>query len=103
MEMPAKSFEKGVTSQFGYCACNRCEVRGIDHQNRSIFTDALLRANESFRNRSQREYHIISAMSPFEYIENSDLIRFFPFDYMHLLCIWLTVRLLEILRTGPVP
>lgn len=102
-DMPAKAFVKCVKSHSSYFGCDRCEISGEDYRNRRIYLDyeSPLRSNDSFRNRTQAEHHI--GDSAFEEILEIDMILFFPFDYMHLICKGICVRLLEILRSGSLP
>lgn len=102
-DMPAKSFVKSVISHSAFYGCDKCEVRGIDYCNRRVYLDsnAPLRTDESFRCRIQMEHH--TGNSAFESLEEINMIHFFPMDYMHLLCKGVTIRLLENLRSGPLP
>lgn len=103
-DMSAKSFVKCVKSHSAYYGCDRCEVRGED-----VLTGVCIwivmhlfeRTNESFRSQIQSEFHV--GKSAFESLEEIDMVRFFPMNYMHLLCKGVTIRLLETLRSGPLP
>ena len=47
--------------------------------------DCALRSNDSFRKQLQEEHHL--GVSPFTHIDSIDMIKNFPLDYMHLICL----------------
>lgn len=94
----ARSFLKGITGQNGYGACERCVVKGVyvDDYHKVIYElfDAPLRTDESFRRRQDERHH--KYWSPLLLIEHLDMIYDIPLDYMHLVCLGVMKRLLEI-------
>lgn len=61
-------------------------------------TDAQLRTDTSFMNRTDEEHH--KGVSPFVAL-NIGMVTHFPLDYMHLVCLGVTKRFLLLLMTGP--
>lgn len=62
-------------------------------------TDAQLRTDTSFMNRTDEEHH--KGVSPFVAL-NIGMVTHFPLDYMHLVCLGVTKRFLLLLMKGPV-
>lgn len=100
-DTPARSFIKCTKSHTGYYGCDRCVQRGIHINNRMTFpeNDAPRRTNASFRTHEQEEHHHQSPV--IEEIQDIDMIRMFPNDYMHSVCKGVVTTLLQFLRTGP--
>lgn len=61
-------------------------------------TDAQLRTDTSFMNRTDEEHH--KGLSPFVAL-NIGMVTHFPLDYMHLVCLGVTKRFLLLLMKGP--
>lgn len=61
-------------------------------------TDAQLRTDTSFMNRTDEEHH--KGVSPFVAL-NIGTVTHFPLDYMHLECLGVTKRFLLLLMKGP--
>lgn len=61
-------------------------------------TDAQLRTDTSFMNRTDEEHH--KGVSPFVAL-NIGMVTHFPLDYMHLVCLGVTKRFLLLLMKGP--
>lgn len=61
-------------------------------------TDAELRTDTSFMNRTDEEHH--KGVSPFVAL-NIGMVTHFPLDYMHLVCLGVTWRFLLLLMKGP--
>jgi hypothetical protein len=95
-DAPAKSFLLNVKNFNGYYGCNSCEVKGIIIDSKMCFlsTKDALRTNESFRNKTNVEYHKDDFDSPIVQlpINITDVV---VLDPMH--CVFLAVmkRLLE--------
>ena len=83
-DWPAKCFCNGTKYYNGYYGCPKCTVRGTAFGKKVVFTDlsAPLRNNLSFRNRDQPGHH--NYTSPFESIEDFDMVKQFIIDFMHL-------------------
>lgn len=74
-----------------------CE--GDYYNHRMVFLDeeAPLRTDSNFRSRQNEEHHI--SISPFESF-HVDMINDFPLDYMHLICLGVTKKLLQLWIKG---
>ena len=83
----------------GFFGCRHCKIEGLRYMKKTIFLDqnCELRTNENFRNREQKEHH--DGTSPFEKTE-VDMVRSFPIDYMHCVCLGVMRRLLTIWFRG---
>ncbi|XP_066585747.1 uncharacterized protein [Prorops nasuta] len=98
-DSPARSFVKGVKSHTGYNGCEKCEDEGEWRDNRMVFLieHALLRTDEAFLLRKVEDHHI--SVSPFE-AAGLKMISQFPLDYMHLVCLEVTKRLIKFWLKG---
>jgi len=59
--------------------------------------NASLRTDENFKNRAQEDHH--TGISPFELIYLPMVSRF-PLDYMHLVCLGVMKKLLQLWTSG---
>lgn len=91
---------KGVKSHTGYSSCDKCVQSGVYIQKHMTFpeTNAALRTNETFRNTCDEEHHI--TRSPLTVLD-INMISSFPHDYMHLVCLGVMRRLLDLWTSGP--
>lgn len=94
-DTPARCLVTGTQLYNGYYGCCKCEVKGIWPKNKMLFLeeDAPLRTNESFRQRRQPQHH--KETSPLEKLP-IDMIKSFPLDYMHLVCLGVVKLLLKL-------
>ena len=93
-DTPARAFVKNCKSYTGYFGCDQCDVEGVYCHKSVVFpTYGNSRSDASFRNKIQPEHHL--GCSPFEIIDNLDMINCFPVDGMHLLYTGVTSKLLE--------
>lgn len=101
-DTPARAFIRGVKSHTGYHGCDKCHQRGVRKANRMTFPEvnARRRTDESFRQASDEEHHIHH--SPLADV-GIDMVACFPYDYMHLVCLGVMRRLLDLWigPTGP--
>ncbi|KYN50564.1 hypothetical protein ALC57_06402, partial [Trachymyrmex cornetzi] len=84
-DRPARSFIKCIKGHVGFYACERCEVRGTRHENRTIYCNDVCeeRIDQSFRDQRNPEHHI--GLSPLTFINpRIDMVRQFVLDFMHL-------------------
>lgn len=98
-DAPARSFLKCTKGHSGYNSCERCDVHG-DHEGHIIFPTIVgnLRTNLSFRSRTDPRHH--HADSPLLKL-NVDLVSGFVLDYMHLVCLGVMRKLINLWLSGP--
>lgn len=98
-DAPARAFVKCVKSFSGYHGCDKCAQEG-EWRGKMTFpkTDAQLRTDTSFLNRTDEEHH--KGLSPFVAL-SMGMVTQFPIDYMHLVCLGVTKRFLLLLMKGP--
>ena len=100
-DAPARAWIKQVKSHSGYSCCDRCTIVGVHNGHKVIFPygDYSKRTDVDFRSRRDEDHHI--GDSPLEYIQ-FDMIKGFPLDYMHLVCLGFCKRMLNLWRSGPI-
>ncbi|XP_046406921.1 uncharacterized protein LOC124171705 isoform X1 [Ischnura elegans] len=100
LDTPAFSFATQTASHTGYYSCRRCTTKGEFETSHVVFNDfdAALRTNESFRTRTQAGHH--KGGSPLEEIPGTDMIKHFPYDYMHLTCLGIMRKILTYFMMG---
>ena len=109
-DAPARALLKGTISYSGYNGCDKCSTRGrwwytLTPEEREAqgrtgggrmtfqqFENLPLRTNESFRRREQESHHLLD--SPMLVLD-IDMIRDFPIDYMHQICLGVMKKLIE--------
>lgn len=92
---PAKSFITYTKSHSGYYSCTKCYERGEYINDRICFPNIdnlTLRCDNEFRSKHQENHHVGTTI--LESILNIDMIRDFPLDYMHLICLGVVKKLL---------
>ncbi|KAJ8915730.1 hypothetical protein NQ315_000665 [Exocentrus adspersus] len=95
-DVPAKSFLKCVKGHSGYMSCTKCDIEGIYVGNRICFPSLEgfhLRTDSSFRTKEQESHHMETTI--LENIPGLDMIKSFPLDYMHLVCLGVMKKLLN--------
>ena len=101
-DTPARAFIRGVKSHTGYHGCDKCHQKGVRKSNRMTFPEvnARRRTDDSFRLTTDEEHHIHH--SPLADV-GIDMVACFPYDYMHLVCLGVMRRLLDLWigTTGP--
>lgn len=94
-DAPARAFIKGIKSHNGYSGCDKCVQSGIYINHRMTFPEvnARARTDVSFSNAEDEDHHV--KHSPF--CETSvPMVSGFPHDYMHLVCLGVVRRLLDL-------
>lgn len=93
-DAPAKSFILQIKGHSGYSSCTKCITEGSYINNKVCFPEinAELRTDKDFRLRKDEDYHI--GQSVISEIPNFDLVYNIPLDYMHLVCLGVTRKLL---------
>lgn len=98
-DAPARAFIKQIKGHSGYYSCERCTQRGEYTHSKVTFpsTDSPLRTDDLF---SELAYeHHQTAQSPLLNIP-VNLVSQFPLDYMHLICLGVTRRLIMLWKKG---
>ncbi len=99
-DAPAKSYVKGIKGHTGYFGCDKCEVEGEHKNYRMTFTDtaARKRTNQTFRSRQNEDHHLRDSI--LERVESLDMIKCFPCDYMHLICLGVIRKFIQLITKG---
>jgi len=94
----AKSFVTATKAHNGFFGCGKCLQEGMFDNHRMLFLelDSPPRTDENFKNRLQEDHH--TGTSPFESI--LPMVSRFPLDYMHLVCLGVTKKLLHLWTCG---
>lgn len=98
-DAPAKSFITYTKGHTGYFSCTKCIQEGDFVKNRVVFPEIhnTLRTNDTFKNRIHIEHHIGDSI-----LENLGIgmVSQIPLDYMHLVCLGVVKRLLQLWIKG---
>ncbi|XP_035716752.1 uncharacterized protein LOC110861074 isoform X1 [Folsomia candida] len=98
-DAPARAFVTGIKGHTGYYGCGKCIVKGKYKENRVVYlkTNSELRTNHSFRANQQPPHHNYRTV-----IENLplDLVGDIPYEFMHLVCLGVTKKILKIFVHG---
>ena len=95
-DAPAKAMVKKTKQFSGYYGCDRCDQRGSWDGKRITYTEVdnlQLRTDIDYRQKTQLAHHQNGPDSPFVNLP-IDMIRAFPIDYMHCVCLGVTRRLI---------
>lgn len=100
-DAPAKSFITFTKGHAGYFSCSKCIIEGEFIANRVCFPDLNCqnRTDVTFRNQDQEEHHL--GRSVLLDIQNFDIISQIPLDYMHMICIGVMKKLINLWISGP--
>ncbi|XP_072142708.1 uncharacterized protein [Dermacentor andersoni] len=101
-DAPARAFILGTKLHSGYYGCGKCKQKGEYAEGRVVFpeTQAPLRTDADFDQRVQEEHHV--SETPLSALPIG-LVSQFPLDYMHLVCIGVTKKLILLWLRGPLP
>lgn len=99
-DAPARAFLKCIKSHTGYSCCEKCTEGGQYYKNKIVLlnTNAQKRTNELFRKQDDIEHHL--GETPLLKLP-IDLIKCFPIDYMHNICLGIMRKLLNTWLKGP--
>jgi len=94
----ARSMVKAIKQFSGYYGCDKCSQKG-QYVGRMTYpsVDGPLRTDSSFRALVNEEHH--TGSSPFLDLP-IDMIKFFPIDYMHQVCLGVVKRLMVCWTSG---
>ena len=103
-DSPAQAFIKSVKGHSGYFACQKCTTEGAGYDGKVKFpqTDAALRTDEAFSNRTCEGHHIppyADRPSPLERL-GTKMVSQVPLDYMHVICLGVVRWLVKQWRRG---
>jgi len=92
-DAPARAFVKCIKGHTGYFGCEKCTQRGKYVDGRLTYPeiDAEKRTGMSFNAQVQEEHH--KGVSPLVAL-GIDLVNGFPLDYMHMVCLGVTRKLI---------
>lgn len=100
-DAPAKSFVLQIKGHGGFFSCSRWEIDGEYKENRMCFPysepneRSKTRTHSDYINRTQISHHIISSIhSCISEIPKLDIVNNFSLDYMHLICLGVTKKLI---------
>ena len=100
-DAPARSFLKDIKGHSGFYSCERCTVRGIKIEGRTVLNNpgqVSMRTDQGFN--EQRDTDHQKGKSPL--IDHGiSCVSGFPLDYMHLICLGVVKRVLTYLKKGP--
>ncbi|XP_067204218.1 uncharacterized protein [Linepithema humile] len=98
-DAPAKSFITYTKGHTGYSSCSKCIQEGDFICNRVVFreTNSMLRTNDTFKNRIHVEHH---TGNPILEKLGIGMVSQIPLDYMHLVCLGVVKRLLQLWVRG---
>lgn len=99
-DAPAKAFIKCVKGHNSYHGCDKCSAVGIREMNRVTFSTkkGCHRTDQEFRDQSDEDHH--TGRSILENISGINMIDNFAIDYMHLICLGVTKKLVLIWLKG---
>ena len=98
-DAPARSFATCTKGHTGFFPCIRCNVRGENYHSRTVFPELISapRTNDSFRRQINPQHH--HGKSEIERLE-LDIVRSFPGEYMHLICLGIVKKLIRLWLRG---
>lgn len=98
-DVPARSFLKCTTGHNGYYSCERCIVKG-SWEGRVVYN-----SDESFCSRTKEQFanfhYEQHQKRPSPLINHVDCVHDFALDYMHMVCLGVTKRIMHFLKNGP--
>ncbi|KAK7893047.1 hypothetical protein WMY93_022199 [Mugilogobius chulae] len=98
-DAPARAYVKNIKSHNGYSGCDKCNQEGV-WRNKMTYpeTNATLRTDDSYSNMTDEGHHLGQKLSPLTGIVK--MVSMFPIDYMHLCCLGVTRKLLNMWIKG---
>ncbi|KAL7295063.1 hypothetical protein TKK_0011531 [Trichogramma kaykai] len=102
-DTPAKAYVLNVKYHSGFYSCSKCKIAGT-HENYVYFSGrpGKLRTDEDFRNMRYNEPNDYQKEKTiFNDIPNFGGVTQVPLDYMHLVCLGVVLKLIELWIKGP--
>lgn len=98
MDSPARAFFLNVKSYSGYYSCHKCKIAGEYITNKVCFPGIARdpRSDEEFKAKSDNNHHLNSNTLLFEDIPNFGCVTNVVIDYMHVVLLGVTKRLLQL-------
>jgi hypothetical protein len=102
-DAPAKAFITCTKGHNGYFSCSKCLQEGKYIHGRVCYPSLkyTMRTDEGFQNREQEEHHI--GHSPLEEISNFGMVTQITLDYLHLICLGVMRKLLNLWLRAEIP
>lgn len=102
-DVPAKAFILKTKSHCGFFSFSRCFVEGNYIGHRVCFPDlnCTKSTHENFITKQNEEHHIGMSLSIIKDIPGIDIIKSFRLDYMHLICLGVMKKLINLWLKGP--
>lgn len=102
-DVPAKSFILKTKGHSGFFSCFRCCTEGEFLNRRVCFPDINFskRTHDDFINRKQEDHHVGNTLSILTSIPGIDIINVFSLDYLHLVCLGVMKKLINLWLKGP--
>lgn len=105
-DSPAKAYILRVKGHSGYFSCTKCLHEGEYCINHVCFpydeNGNEKRNHEDYVMMKNEQYHVSPTISCLALIPNINIVDLFPLDYMHLVCLGVTKRLITLwLSKGP--
>jgi len=107
-DTPVKAFILRIKSHNSFFSCSRCEIEGEYKSNRVCFPYCEpnrrpnKRTHAGYLTRSQNRHHLSSITnSCVTEIPGLDIVNNFSLDYMHLVCLGVTKKLILLWMKGP--
>jgi hypothetical protein len=101
-DAPARAMLKNTKSFSGYYGCDRC-IQSGKYLGRMTYPDttSTLRTDEQFKALLYEDHHLNEIPSPLAQLSTIGLVNDFVLDYMHLVCLGVTRKLLLHWIKGP--
>ncbi|CAH1732005.1 unnamed protein product [Aphis gossypii] len=104
-DAPAKSFILNTKGHSGFYSCSRCIQEGEYYERRVCFpyskNKSAKKTHEDYLNMTYEDSHI-GTISKLVELPGLDIVRAFPLDYMHLVCLGVTRKLITLwMHKGP--
>ena len=95
----SRQWLKQIKSHAGFGCCERCIQRGDKIEGRIVLSklNSKKRTDDSFRTKQYESHHV--GTSPLLQLP-VNIIELFPLDYMHLLCLGVSKRLLKRVKSS---